>query len=107
MDRSGIAAVFTADAALEVGALATTTLHTQLDELANAFLVEGVERVGRDDLLGDVILHDGVDIVAAEAEGHLGEVVSAEAEELGHAGNLVGHEGGSWDLDQSPDIDRW
>ena len=50
--------LFRSDAALQVGALATATLHTQLHQLANAFLVEGVERVGGDDLLFDIVLHD-------------------------------------------------
>ena len=98
-DRGGVTTVLTADAALQFGALATATVDTQLHQLANAFLVEGVERIVGDDLLVDVAFHDGVDIVAAEAEGHLGEVVGAEAEELGHLGDLVGHEGGSRDLD--------
>ena len=68
-DRSGVAAMFAADAALQVGALATATLHTEFHQLTDTFLVEGVERVGGDDLLFDVVLHDGVDVVAAEAEG--------------------------------------
>ena len=73
--------MFSADATFQFGALAASTFDTQLHQLANAFLVKGVERVGGDDLFFDVVLHDGVDVVAAEAEGHLSEVVGAEAEE--------------------------
>ena len=40
-----------------------------------------------------------VDVVAADAEGGLGEVVGAEAEELGLFGDLVGGEGGAGQLD--------
>ena len=47
MHGSRVAAVFTADTALEVGALATTTLHTEFHQLADAFLVKGVERIRR------------------------------------------------------------
>ena len=87
-----VAAMFATDAALEVGASATATLDTHLHQLADTFLVEVVERVGGDNLLVDIGLHDGVDVVAAETEGHLGQVVGTEAEELGHFGNLVGNQ---------------
>ena len=43
------------------------------------------------------------DVVAAEAEGHLGQVVGAEREELGLLGDLVGRQGGAGDLDHGAD----
>ena len=39
-----------------------------------------------------------------EAERHLGEVVRAEAEELGVAGDLVGGERAAWNLDHRPEL---
>ena len=43
------------------------------------------------------------DVVAAEAEGHLRQVVGAEREELGLLGDLVGRQGGAGDLDHRAD----
>ena len=65
-------------------------LDAHLDELADAFLVERLERVFRQQLLLQVLRDEGADVVAAEAEGHLRQVVRAEAEELGRLGHLVG-----------------
>ena len=39
-----------------------------------------------------------------EAEGHLGQVVGAEREELGLFGDLVGRQGGAGDLDHRADL---
>ena len=80
-----------------------TTLDTQLDELADAGLVEAGERV--------VVHHLGVlvggqeraRVVPAEAETGLGEVVGAEAEELGVLGHIGGGERRAWDLDHRAD----
>jgi hypothetical protein len=46
---------------------------------------------GRMSLL-EVVGEEGVDVVAAEAEGHLRQVVGAEGEEVGDLGDLVGRE---------------
>src|SRR5665647_2110090 len=105
LDALGIAAVLAADAHLEVGPGAAAPLDAHLHELADALLVEGRERVGRPDLLllGDVEREELAGVVAAHAEGHLREVVGAEAEELRHFGDLVGGERRARDLDHRAD----
>src|SRR5450830_43169 len=105
LDALGIAAVLAADAHLEVGPGAATPLDAHLHELADALLVEGRERVGRPDLLllGEVEREKRTGVVAAHAEGHLREVVGAEAEELRHFGDLVGGERRARDLDHRAD----
>jgi hypothetical protein len=47
-------------------------------------------------------------IVAADAERGLGEIVGAEAEELGLLGDLAGHQRGAGQLDHGADeiVDR-
>ena len=49
--------------------------------------------------------HPALDVVAAEAEGHLGQVVRPEGEEVGLLGDLVGEQGGPRSLDHRPDGD--
>ena len=57
---------------------------TGFDELADAGLVEAGERVVGDDLGVLVVRQEArAGVVPAEAEAGLGEVVGAEAEELG------------------------
>ena len=52
----------------------------------------------------EVLGHEpALDVVAGEAERHLGEVVGAEGEELGHLGDLVGDERGARRLDHRAD----
>ena len=47
--------------------------------------------------------HPALDVVAAEAEGHLGQVVGAEGEEVGHLGDLAGPQGRPGRLDHRAD----
>ena len=63
------------------------------DQLADAVDVDRLERVDRQDLLLQVRRHEPLDVVAAEAERHLRQVVGAEAEELGLLGDLVRRRG--------------
>lgn len=46
-------------------------------------------------LLVVVVAQELAGVVAGEAEGHLGQVVGAEGEELGLLGDLVGSQGGA------------
>ena len=73
------------------------------DQLADALDVEADERVAREDALLDIDGQEPAGIVAAEAQGGLGEVVGAEAEELGLLGDLAGAQGGAGQLDHRAD----
>ena len=55
----------------------------EADHAADAVDVEGDEGVFREDALVDVVGQETAGVVAGEAEDGLGEVVGAEAEELG------------------------
>ncbi len=88
--RRGLAAVFAADADLEARAGFAAALDADLDQFADAVLIQNVERIGRQDLLLDIIGDEAADIVAGEAKAHLGQIVGAEGEELGAAGDFAG-----------------
>ena len=96
LDGFRIAAMFAADADLQVGPGVASLGSGHLDEDTDASLVEGGEGVLLEDALLDVGRQEVVDVVARDAEGGLREVVGAEAEELGFLGDLVGSEAGAW-----------
>jgi hypothetical protein len=106
VDRRRVAAVIAADAHLEVGARRAAALDSHLDQLADALLVDRLERVFGDDLLVDVVGQEPADVVARVAERHLREVVGAERKELGMLGDLLGDERRARDFDHLLDPAR-
>ena len=68
LDGLGISTVLTTDTALQGRTAAATTVHTHLDQLADGLGVDGLERIGIQDLVTQVVTHEGADIVTAEAE---------------------------------------
>lgn len=77
-DRLWIAAMFTADADLEIWFHTTTPLGAEADQLAHAVAIENLKRIVFNDLAFDVIGQKAARIVAAQAERRLRQVVSAE-----------------------------
>ena len=72
---------------------------------AHAFPVDDGKGVLRQDLLLDVLDQETLlGVVAGDAEGHLGQVVGAEGEELGHLGDLAGGQRGARDLDHRAEL---
>src|SRR5260221_1130058 len=96
----GVAAVFAADAELDAGAGLVALRRRDLDELADAGLVNRGERI----LLHDLVLRVGTEertrVVTRHAEAGLREVVRAEAEEFRRLRDLVGGEGTAPDFHQ-------
>ena len=99
LDRSRVASVFAADAAVEFRADALAEPDRHFHELADTQLVELRERVVLEDLLVVVGRQELARVVARETVRHLSEVVRAEAEELRLLGDRVGREGRARDLD--------
>src|SRR5271165_4353849 len=87
----GVAAVLAADTDLDRRPGRTSLFHRHLDQLPDAFLIKGGERVLLQNAFGQVRRQYPADVVAREAKGGLGEIVGAEAEELSLLGDLVGH----------------
>src|SRR2546429_903952 len=71
----GLAAVLPADADLQVGPGSPAEPDRQLDELADALLIEHLERVVPQDAVLHVEREEPAGVVAREAEGGLREVV--------------------------------
>ena len=78
-------------------------LDGDLHELADAGCVERGERVLLEDLVLDVGHEEVAHVVAADAERGLGEVVGAEAEELGGLRDFVSGERAARDFDHGAD----
>ncbi len=89
----GFAAVLAADTDFEFGLDAAAFLYAHADELAYADLVEYFEGIGLDYAVFLVEFEEFGSVVAREAEGHLGQVVGAEGEEVGNLSDFVGGEG--------------
>ena len=98
-----VAAVFAADAELDVGPRFVALRHRHLHQLADAGLVDGGERILLDDLQFLVRPEEGAGIVAAHAEAGLGQVVGAEAEEFGRLRDLVRGQCAARNLDHRAD----
>src|SRR5919106_1527944 len=102
--RGGIAAVLPADPQLDVLAALPASLAGELDQLTHPSLVEGLERVRREDLVLEVAGQElPLDVVPGEPERGLGQVVGAEREELRLLGDLVGHHRRPGQLDHRAD----
>src|SRR5512133_2154723 len=89
LDRRWIAAMLAAHAEADVGARGLALVATHLHELADALLVDRDERFVLQDLLVDVLGQELACVIARHTEGGLGQIVRAEAEELGGLGELI------------------
>ena len=98
-DAGGVSAMLAADAQLDVGTGLPAEVCCHLYKLADANLIKACEGIALEDLLLIVIAEELACVVTAEAEGHLGEVVGAEAEEFSLGSNLVGGQRCAGDLD--------
>ena len=82
-----------ADADFQVGVRAAPELHAHLHETSHTFLVKDGERVCLQDALMDIFRQELPCVVTGITEGHLGQVIRTEGEELCHLGDLVSGEG--------------
>ena len=105
-DGLGIAPVLPAHADLERGPCRPAPAHAEPHELPHAVGVDDLEGIVLEEALLQVGRHHpALDVVAAEAEGHLREVVGPEGEEVGHLGDLAGAQRGARCLDHRADDD--
>src|ERR1035437_7946943 len=108
LDGLWIAAMLATDANLEVGPGVASLGRRHLHQQADASLVKGGEGILFEDSSLDVRRKEVVDVVAADAERRLSQVVGPKAEELGFFGNLLGGEGRARQLDHGAhhEVDR-
>src|SRR5581483_10009033 len=102
--RGRVAAVLTADADLESLSGLAAALDADADQRADACGIDRYERIARDEAARRVDAEEACGIVAADAEGGLGQVVGAEREELGASGDIVGQERRPRQLDHGADL---
>ena len=95
LNGNEVAAVLTADTTVEFGTGAFTKLNSHLHQAANAVLIQLCEGIVFVDLSVVVSGQELACVVTAEAEGHLNQVVGAEAEELSFFCHFVGGEASS------------
>src|SRR5208283_3616377 len=90
LHRVRVATVFAADAQFDARAALVALLDRDLHELAHAGLIDRGKRVGFADFQLRIRREEAARVVAAHPEAGLGEVVRAEAEELGGLRDFVG-----------------
>src|SRR6188508_2688816 len=103
LDRVRITAMLAANAALELRLCRATFLDGHIDELTDTRRIERLERVAEQNLLPQIVRQERVDVVAAETERHLRQVVCAKTEEVGIFSDFVGCEAGPRNLDHRTD----
>ena len=92
--------MFTADTDLQIRAGLAAFLDRVAHQFADALAVKVLERVLSEDALVNVFSQEAAfGIVTGVTEGHLGQVVGTEGEELGNFGDLTGGHSGARDLD--------
>ena len=104
LDGRRIAAVFAADAAMHRRTHRFAHLDRHIHQFADADLVEFRKRIGFVDLVRIVRGQEFAGVVTREAEGHLRQIVGAEAEELRLFRHLVRGERRARDLDHRADF---
>ena len=82
--------MFAADADLELGPHLAPALDTDLDQFADALLVERHEGIARQDAAPGIDAEEARRVVARDAERGLRQIVGAEREKLGGLGDLAG-----------------
>ena len=104
LDGIGIAAVFAADAELDVRADAAPALNAEAHHRTDAFLVDRRERIALHDFQADVVADERSGVVSAHAERRLRQVVRPEREEFRVFGDFVGRGAGARDFDHRADF---
>ena len=103
--RPRLSPVLAADSHLQVVLHAAAALDRDSHQLADALLVDHLERVALEHAVLEVARQElALGVVAREAERRLSQIVRPEGEEVGLAGDLVGADARSRQLDHRPDL---
>ena len=96
--------MLTADTELDLRTSSAALLCCNLNQLTYTVLVQSCERIGLVNLCLVVGIQEFAGIITGETEGHLGQVVGTEAEELGFLGDFVSRQAGTGDLHHGTDF---
>src|SRR4029450_9387023 len=102
-DTRRLAAVFATNSKLYVGPGFASQIAGDLHQASDAFLIDRCERIRIDDVEFGISREETAGVIPAHSESCLGKIVGAETEELGIAGDLVGHERRARDFDHRSD----
>jgi hypothetical protein len=91
--------MFSTDTDLEIGASAPAAFHANLNQFADAFLVEDDERIMSKDTAFDVLWQKHASIVPAQAQCRLGEIIGAIRKKIRLTGNRPSGEDGPRQFD--------
>ena len=96
--------MLTAHADFQVRSGGPAPLGAEADQFAHPIGIDHVKRVAAEESLFEVGRHHpALDVVPAEPEGHLGQVVGTEGEEVRLLGDLAGQQRGPGCLDHGAD----
>ena len=87
MDGGRIAAMFAANAELDVGSRLSTALDRNFHQFADTGLIQGDEGIVPHQAAGAINVDEGRGVVPRQPIGRLGQVVGAEAKKLGIFGD--------------------
>ena len=90
---------------LEGRVFAPAVVHCPADQGSHPLLVDGLKGVNVQDALVQIRREERRGIVPAEGEGHLGQVVGAEAEEVRVLGDMGGSDRRAGHFDHRADLD--
>src|SRR5207253_4633952 len=102
-DRLRVAAVFAADADLQIGFDVPATLGADTHQLADAFGVQYLEGIIGKNFSIDITREEAARVITAQTKSRLGQIVCAERKEVCVLRNLVGRQSRSRQLDHRAD----
>src|SRR5687768_13928511 len=88
-----------ANTELEIGATAAPALGSDPDELSYPLDVQRDEGIDGKDAAGGILAQEAGAVVAADAEGRLGEIIGAEGKEFRTLSNGAGAQSGARQFD--------
>src|SRR5439155_5114751 len=102
-DAVRLATVFATNPKLDVRPGFASQIAGDFHQTSDPLLIDRRERICIDDVEFGVSREETARVIPAHSESRLGKIVRAETEELGIAGDLVGHERRARDFDHCPD----
>ena len=96
--------MFTADTQMDIRASSTAMFSSPADQLADPIHIDVSERIAFIDVLVIVILEELASIISGEAEGHLGQIVCSEGEELSGLSKFAGIDSAARNFDHRADV---
>src|ERR1700692_619281 len=102
-DGIWIAAMFAANAQLEICARLSSTFRRNANKFSHAVAIDGNERIACNQTFREIFGEECARVVAADTECCLRQIVGAEGEELRALGDFTSAQGGARQFDHGTD----